>query len=54
MTKATLLHATRGDLLRRLGRSLEAAESYRQALALMGSDAERRFFARRLAEVTGS
>jgi RNA polymerase sigma-70 factor (ECF subfamily) len=47
-----LLHATRADLLRRLGRGTEAAESYRQALALADSDAERRFFARRLAEVT--
>ncbi len=47
-----LLHATRADLLRRLGRSIEAAKSYRQALALAGSDAERRFLARRLAEVT--
>jgi RNA polymerase sigma-70 factor, ECF subfamily len=48
-----LLHATRADLLRRLGRRVEAAESYRQALALTGSDAERRFLARRIAEVTG-
>ena len=47
-----LLHATRADLLRRLGRRPEAAESYRRALALAGSDAERRFLARRLAEVT--
>jgi RNA polymerase sigma-70 factor (ECF subfamily) len=47
-----LLHATRADLLRRLGRSSEAAGSYRQALALTASDAERRFLARRLAEVT--
>jgi len=49
-----LLHATRADLLRRLGRRIEAAQSYRQALALTGSDAERRFLARRLAEVTSS
>lgn len=48
-----LLHATRADLLRRLGRRSEAAESYRQALALTVADAERRFLARRLAEVTG-
>jgi RNA polymerase sigma-70 factor, ECF subfamily len=47
-----LLHATRADLLRRLDRRDEAAGSYRQALALADSDAERRFFARRLAEVT--
>jgi RNA polymerase sigma-70 factor (ECF subfamily) len=48
-----LLHATRADLLRRLGRGSEAAASYRQALELAGPDAERRFLARRLAEVAG-
>jgi RNA polymerase sigma-70 factor (ECF subfamily) len=47
-----LLHATRADLLRRLGRRTEAAESYREALALTESDAERRFLERRLAEIT--
>jgi RNA polymerase sigma-70 factor (ECF subfamily) len=47
-----LLHATRADLLRRLGRMTEAAESYREALALTESDAERRFLERRLAEIT--
>jgi RNA polymerase sigma-70 factor (ECF subfamily) len=47
-----LLPATRADLLRRLGRHREAAESYRAALALGGTEAERRFLARRLAEVT--
>jgi RNA polymerase sigma-70 factor (ECF subfamily) len=49
-----LLHATRADLLRRLGRRPEAAASYRRALELVGSDAERRFLARRLAEVSGN
>jgi RNA polymerase sigma-70 factor, ECF subfamily len=48
-----LLHATRADLLRRLGRRSEAAGSYRRALELTDSGAERRFLARRLAEVTG-
>ena len=48
-----LLHATRADLLRRLERPAEAAAAYRQALALVGSDAERRFLTRRLAEVSG-
>jgi RNA polymerase sigma-70 factor (ECF subfamily) len=47
-----LLHATRADLLRRLGRSREAAASYRDALSLVGTDAERRFLARRLAETS--
>jgi RNA polymerase sigma-70 factor (ECF subfamily) len=49
-----LLHATRADLLRRLGRSREAAASYRDALSLVGTDAERRFLARRLAETSES
>jgi RNA polymerase sigma-70 factor (ECF subfamily) len=48
-----LLPATRADLLRRLGRSEEAAASYRQALELTSTDAERRFLARRLADTTG-
>jgi RNA polymerase sigma-70 factor, ECF subfamily len=39
-------------MLRRLGRTTEAAGSYRAALALATSDAEHRFLARRLAEVT--
>jgi RNA polymerase sigma-70 factor, ECF subfamily len=47
-----LLHATRADLLRRLGRSAEAAASYRDALGLVGTEAERRFLTRRLAETS--
>jgi RNA polymerase sigma-70 factor (ECF subfamily) len=47
-----LLHATRADLLRRQGRREEAAAAYRDALALVGSEPERRFLARRLDEVT--
>ena len=46
-----LLPATRADLLRRLSRPAEAAASYRAALDLAPTDAERRFLARRLAEV---
>jgi RNA polymerase sigma-70 factor (ECF subfamily) len=46
-----LLHAARADLLRRLHRSREAAESYRRALQLVGNDSERRFLERRLGEV---
>jgi RNA polymerase sigma-70 factor, ECF subfamily len=45
------LHATRGELLRRLGRAEEASEAYRRALALVSGDAERRLLERRLAEV---
>jgi RNA polymerase sigma-70 factor, ECF subfamily len=47
-----LLPATRADLLRRLGRSAEAAASYREARDLASTDAERRFLERRLAETT--
>jgi RNA polymerase sigma-70 factor, ECF subfamily len=45
------LPAARADLLRRLGRNAEAAAAYRQALALVTNEAERRFLERRLAEV---
>ena len=48
-----LLPATRADLLRRLGRLPEAAEAYQHALELAGTATERRYLARRLAEVTG-
>jgi RNA polymerase sigma-70 factor (ECF subfamily) len=48
-----LLPATRADLLRRLERHAEAADSYREALDLAATDAERRYLARRLAETTG-
>jgi RNA polymerase sigma-70 factor (ECF subfamily) len=47
------LHSTRGELLRRLGRAGEAREAYRNALALVRDDAERRLLERRLAEVAG-
>jgi RNA polymerase sigma-70 factor, ECF subfamily len=45
------LHATRAELLRRLGRSDEARDAYDAALALVHSDAERRFLERRRAEL---
>jgi RNA polymerase sigma-70 factor, ECF subfamily len=45
-----LLHATRADFLRRLGRRDEARAAYLRALELTSSDAERRFLARRLEE----
>jgi RNA polymerase sigma-70 factor (ECF subfamily) len=45
-----LLHATRADLLRRLGRSGDAHASYERALGLATSPVERRFLERRLAE----
>jgi RNA polymerase sigma-70 factor (ECF subfamily) len=43
------LHATRAELLRRLGRTQEAREAYARALALVHSDAERTFLESRLA-----
>jgi RNA polymerase sigma-70 factor (ECF subfamily) len=48
-----LLPATRADLLRRLGRLDEAAASYREAIELVATDAERKYLNRRLLEVTG-
>ena len=47
-----LLPATRADFLRRLDRRDEAACGYRRALELAPTDAERRFLARRLSEVS--
>jgi RNA polymerase sigma-70 factor (ECF subfamily) len=46
-----LLHATRADLLRRVGSREEAAKSYTRALTLVTNDSERRFLERRLREV---
>jgi RNA polymerase sigma-70 factor, ECF subfamily len=46
------LHATRGELLRRLGRSDEARDAYARALALVQDDAERLLLERRLAALT--
>jgi RNA polymerase sigma-70 factor (ECF subfamily) len=45
-----LLPAARADLLRRLGRLTEAANTYRQALELATNPAERRFLERRIKE----
>jgi RNA polymerase sigma-70 factor, ECF subfamily len=45
------LHASRADLLRRLGRWSEADAAYRRALALTTNGAERSFLERRLTEV---
>jgi RNA polymerase sigma-70 factor (ECF subfamily) len=43
-----LYHAARADLLARLGRTREAADAYRSAIALATTSAERRFLERRL------
>jgi RNA polymerase sigma-70 factor (ECF subfamily) len=47
-----LLPAARADMLRRLGRRAEAADSYRRAFDLAGTEAERRYLERRLHEAT--
>ena len=47
------LPAARADLLRRLDRRAEAAQSYREALALTDNAPERRFLERRLRDVGG-
>ena len=46
------LHATRADLLQRLGRDAEAAAAYRAALELAGNAAEHEFLAERLRALT--
>jgi RNA polymerase sigma-70 factor (ECF subfamily) len=51
LDKYHLLHAVRADLLRRLERPEEAADSYRQALALVGNESERRFLERKLQQL---
>jgi RNA polymerase sigma-70 factor (ECF subfamily) len=48
-----LLPATRADLMRRLGRTAEAAASYREALRLVATEPEQRYLTRRLAELGG-
>jgi len=45
------LHSTRGELLRRLGRTAEARAAYERALELASSEPERRFLERRIAEL---
>jgi RNA polymerase sigma-70 factor (ECF subfamily) len=45
------LHSTRGELLRRLGRTTAARDAYRRALELVHDDAERRLLELRLAEL---
>ena len=45
------LHSTRGELLRRLGRLQDARQAYERALELASSEPERRFLARRIAEL---
>ena len=46
------LHSTRGELLRRLGRTDEARDAYVRALELSHDDAERRLLERRIAALS--
>ena len=46
-------HAARADLLRRLGRTSDALDAYRRALTLAAQEPQRRFLARRIAELGG-
>jgi RNA polymerase sigma-70 factor (ECF subfamily) len=46
-----LAHAARADLCRRLGRAVDARASYERALVLTRQEPQRRFLARRLAEL---
>jgi predicted RNA polymerase sigma factor len=48
LEKYHLLHASRADLLRRLGRSAEALGAYRTALGLTANPAERRLLQARI------
>ena len=50
LARSNLVASVRADLLRRAGRTAEAAESYREALELNGSDPGRDFLRRRIAE----
>ena len=47
-----LLHSARADLLRRQGRTADAIAAYQRALDCVSNDAERRFVARRLSELS--
>jgi RNA polymerase sigma-70 factor (ECF subfamily) len=51
VARTHLFHATRADVLRRLGRDDDAVDAYQRALELAGTHAEQRFLARRRQEV---
>jgi RNA polymerase sigma-70 factor (ECF subfamily) len=53
LAQSHLLHATRADMLDRLGRRDEAAAGYRLAIELAGNDAERRLLRRKLEALDG-
>ena len=47
-----LAHSARADLLRRLGRTVEAVAAYKRALALTAQEPERRFLETRIRDLT--
>ncbi|HEX2158638.1 MAG TPA: RNA polymerase sigma factor, partial [Actinomycetes bacterium] len=49
-----LFHATRADLLRRLGRDAEAAQAYDDAIARTRNTAERAFLESRRRDLAGA
>ena len=51
LDRYAVLHSTRAEMLRRIGRTQEAAEEYRRAIALTENLADRRFLERRLEDV---
>jgi RNA polymerase sigma-70 factor (ECF subfamily) len=51
LTEYYLAHAARGDLCRRLGRTLDAIAAYERALELATQEPQRRFIGRRLDEL---
>jgi len=53
LTEYYLAHSARADLCRRLGRRKDAIAEYERALELTKQEPERRFLARRLAELVG-
>lgn len=53
LSRYQYLHAIKADLLSRLGRASEAADAYRQALALAVNEAERAFLAEQIADHSG-
>jgi RNA polymerase sigma-70 factor (ECF subfamily) len=52
LTDYALAHSARAELCRRLGRTDEAIESYRRALALTRQEPQRRFIERRLRQLS--
>jgi RNA polymerase sigma-70 factor, ECF subfamily len=52
LDKYHLLHAARGELLRRMHQNTEASAAYQRALELVDNAVERRYLEKRLSEVS--